>query len=739
MFQGLKIAVKQQKKLLVIFFITIFLPSVSLSIFGIISLQNEKFRLEKQIENEQLQIANRLKGLVETKFAGIAEKLRNLAAYPSVRERDFPAVRKLLTDLSEKDSLAGPVFLLYKDGEPFFPLFQTGFEKNVSNPEPVHDNSLQQQIKKAEDEEYIQNDYSGAVSIYNDVFLKSNNRTFKARVLNNIARNLMKAGKFSEAADIYSKIINDYPDEKTESGLPLELHAKLQKTECYSKLGDNSLSVKNDLTAFEDLLIDKWNLSESQFKTYTSLIDERLTGLLSDSSGESTEFKSRFELFKKRYIIKSDQWQIINNIKSLVAPELAGNLQTNSPTPSPFKFTKRIGNEDYLISAVVIAGQNQEDKIGILGAKLNNIYLQHNILDNAIKEFEPLKKTAFYIGSLSGDSIRGIKNNTPDAVTTSALFDDNFPPWRLELTYIGPKGLGEISIFSNFYFWTIMTLIIILVFGTTLIVRIVAREMELLKIKSDFVSSVSHEFKTPLTSMKALTERIEKGKVTEPSKMKQYISIISNDIDRLIRLVGNILNFSNIEEGKKVYKKEETDMAIWLKEVIDNYKKENIESGINIDAQLTSDLPAILIDKEAMAQAIFNLLDNAVKFSPGKKEAEVTAEKNESSVIIKIKDKGIGIEKSEKDKIFEKFYRGKSAVDYYIKGTGLGLALVKYTIEAHNGQIYVDSEPGWSTVFTITLPVWLIIKVGSLRIFDSRILRKSQSFFGTVGNLQTED
>ena len=349
-----------------------------------------------------------------------------------------------------------------------------------------------------------------------------------------------------------------------------------------------------------------------------------LTDLLSDNTSESTEFKSRFELLKKRYQYKIGQWQTINNIKSNIVPELSNYLQTNSFTSSPFEFSKRIGNEDYLISAVMIPGQNQQDNTGILAAKLNNLYLQNNILDNAIKEVQPPENTALYITSLSGDSIRGIKNNNPDAITTTALFDDNFPPWRLELTYIGPRGLGEINIFSNFYFWTIITLIIILVFGTALIARIVAREMEILKIKSDFVSSVSHEFKTPLTSMKALTERLEKGKVTQPAKMKQYISIISHDIDRLIRLVGNILNFSNIEEGKKVYKKEETDIAIWLKEVINNYKKESIESGISISADIEDDLPALNIDKDAMTQAIFNLLDNAVKFSQDDKEIGVT-------------------------------------------------------------------------------------------------------------------
>jgi signal transduction histidine kinase len=380
-------------------------------------------------------------------------------------------------------------------------------------------------------------------------------------------------------------------------------------------------------------------------------------------------------------------------------------LQAYPSPSSPFEFSKRIGNEDYLISAVMIPGQNQTDNTGILGIKLNNLYLQNNILDNAVKEIQLSGKTAFYIASLSGDSILGEKNSTLDAIKSTVLFDDNFPPWRSELTYIGPRGLGEISIFSNFYFWTIITLIIILVFGTALIARIVAREMEILKIKSDFVSSVSHEFKTPLTSMKALTERLETGKVTQPAKMKQYVSFISHDIDRLIRLVGNILNFSNIEDGKKVYRKEETNITIWLKDVVNNYKKESIESSINISDDIEDDLPALSIDKDAMSQAIFNLLDNAVKFSRDVKEVAVTAEKNERVLIIKIKDKGIGIKNDEKDKIFEKFYRGESAVNYYIKGTGLGLTLVKYAVEAHNGHIDVGSESGWSTVFSITLPV----------------------------------
>jgi len=705
MFQGLKIAVRRQKKLLLIFAITIFLPSVSLSIFGIKALRNEKFRLTQEIENDQLQLANSIKSKIESRFTETEKRLITLANNPSFPQRDFPVIKDLINGLSKKDSLAGIVFFLYGNEEPIFPLFQTLSELDAIETLVVYDKKLKQQLRNAEDAEYIRNEYLGAVSIYNDAFLQSTNNTIKARMLNHVARNLMKAGEFSRATAVYSQIINDFPNERTESGLPLELHAEIQKSECYISLGDTVSAAKGDLNVLEELIVNRWTLSESQFKIYSSIVIERLTGLFQDSAVRSSEYISQFEQLQKQYQFQTGQWQTISNIKSNIASELPGYLQTNSPSSSPFEFSKRIGNDDYLILAVTIPAQNQPDKAGILGVKLNNLFLQENILNSVVEDIQSFQNTAIYITSLSGDSIKGNKNNNPDAITTTALFDDNFPPWSLELAYVGPKGLGEINFFTNFYFWTIITLIIILVFGTAMITRIVNHEMEILKIKSDFVSSVSHEFKTPLTSMKSLTERMEKGKVIQPAKMKQYISIISRDIDKLIRLVSNILNFSKIEAGKKLYKMEKTDIATWLTKTITTYKKESIESELNIHIQIGNNIPAIHIDKDAMEQAIFNLLDNAIKFSPGTLKAELTLERNNDSVLIKIKDQGLGIEDDEKDKIFEKFYRGNRAVEYSIKGTGLGLALVKYTVEAHNGHIVVKDEPGWSSVFMITLPI----------------------------------
>ena len=710
MFQGLKIAVKRQKKLLVIFLIFIFLPSVSLSIFGIIALRNEKFRLSKEIENEQLEIVSNLQKRIKTRLTETEKRIENIAGNPSARRKDYPLIKEQVRELSEMDSLAGITFLLYENEEPVFPLFLSFSNGDVSTQAIVDDNSLQQQIKNAQDAEFIYHDYPGAASIYHDLFLQSENRTLRARMLNHEARNLMKAGKFPEANAVYAQIINDYPVERTESGLPIQLHAELQKTECYILLKDTGSAVKNDLDIFEELIINRWDLSESQFRTYSSMVTERLTELLPENVVESPENISRFTILQEQNQQRIKQWETISNIRSYIVPELAGYLPANSSSPLPPEYIKKIGNEDYLILMEVIPGQDQSENAGILGVKLNSHYLRNHILPYAIEAMQPMQNTALYIATLSGNHVIGDstsvnKNNTTDEITTTALFDNNFPPWRLELAYVGPRNPGEINIFENFFFWTIITLIIILVFGTVLIARIVNREMEILKIKSDFVSSVSHEFKTPLTSMKSLTERLEKGKVIQPEKMKQYVSVISGDIDKLIRLVSNILNFSKIEEGQKVYKMERTDMTAWIKEIIDHYKEQSAESDYQISLQVENDIPALYIDKDAMGQTVFNLLENAFKFSPDNKKAELTMERNSDSVTIKIKNQGLGIDEDEKDRIFEKFYRGNSAVKHSIKGTGLGLALVKYTVEAHNGIIEVESEPGWNTVFSITLPI----------------------------------
>jgi signal transduction histidine kinase len=287
----------------------------------------------------------------------------------------------------------------------------------------------------------------------------------------------------------------------------------------------------------------------------------------------------------------------------------------------------------------------------------------------------------------------------------TSYFDNNFPPWRIDLTgeIIRPLLLREF--YRSFYFWTILAMLFFLVFGIVIIGKTIAHEKEILKLKSDFVSSVSHEFKTPITSIKALTERLLEGNVKDPKRMREYYSEIFRDTENLSHLVGNFLDFSKMEEGKKQYNIEETDFKLWLEQTVTDFFRRSIRRNYNINTFINEPSLPVKIDKNAMKLAVNNLLDNAVKFSSEHSEIKVIFEKQEEKILLKIKDEGIGIPKNEQLQIFQKFYRGKDASHFSTTGTGLGLTIVKQIVEAHGGEVQVESEPGKGSMFMVRIPL----------------------------------
>ena len=258
--------------------------------------------------------------------------------------------------------------------------------------------------------------------------------------------------------------------------------------------------------------------------------------------------------------------------------------------------------------------------------------------------------------------------------------------------------------FKSFYFWTILTTILILIFGVFLIIRTLAHEMEVLKLKSEFVSSVSHEFKTPITSIKALTERMLDGKIKSPERLKEYYSVIYEDTENLNRLVSNFLDFAKMEEGKKQYDFIKTNLQEWLPQILKKLKEDYHRERLKINLKMDEKLPSVSIDRNSMELALINLIDNAIKFS-GNAIVDVTAGREKRNVLIRVTDYGKGIPEKEQDRIFEKFYQGKNANDYSASGSGLGLAIVKRITEAHGGEISVKSETGKGSTFTLVLPV----------------------------------
>jgi two-component system, OmpR family, phosphate regulon sensor histidine kinase PhoR len=247
---------------------------------------------------------------------------------------------------------------------------------------------------------------------------------------------------------------------------------------------------------------------------------------------------------------------------------------------------------------------------------------------------------------------------------------------------------------------------IILLFGVSLIFRNIAKQIELSQLKSDFVSSVSHEIRTPLALISMYIETLEMGRVKSAEKVREYYTVIMNETTRLSAMVNRILSFSQIEGNKRKYLFYDTS----INEVVENasltfkYTLEN--KGFYYSFEPDKNLPDIYADKEALADAFVNLIDNAIKYSAENKSIVVRTGKSDQYVYVEVQDQGIGISAKDQKYIFDKFYRViEKNLAHRAKGSGLGLAIVKHIMDAHKGKIYVESTPGSGSLFRLLFPV----------------------------------
>ena len=282
--------------------------------------------------------------------------------------------------------------------------------------------------------------------------------------------------------------------------------------------------------------------------------------------------------------------------------------------------------------------------------------------------------------------------------------------WLLPEYYLGIslKGTTIESIvkertLTNFIL--IIALVLILIIGVWIVFRNIKKEVEFAQIKSDFVSNVSHELRTPLALISMFAETLEMGRVRNEEKKQEYYTIISQETNRLSRIVNKILSFSKMEAGKRTFNFEKSNLNDVINKVYETYKFHLQNNGFKISFNKVEKIPSFNIDAEAISEAVINLIDNAVKYSDQEKEIIINIGKQNESVFIEVSDKGVGISDEDQKKIFDKFYRVSSGLVHNSKGTGLGLTLVKHIVEAHSGKIELKSEPGNGSSFKLIFPI----------------------------------
>ncbi len=293
--------------------------------------------------------------------------------------------------------------------------------------------------------------------------------------------------------------------------------------------------------------------------------------------------------------------------------------------------------------------------------------------------------------------LAGAETMLPPLSATHALRDRQLP-W---IVLASPMDSAHIFAGSEQRRWIYLALLVlmflVLAIGSYFTARAVNRELEVARLKSEFVATVSHEFRTPVTAIRQLSELLDRGRVAEEEKRRQYYSLIYRESGRLARLVENLLDFSRMEEGRKQYHVEPFDSTQWLVEVGTNF------AGGSIHLSVPDRLPPVQGDRAALTSAVENLLDNAVKYSPPGSVVALEAEASGAELTIRVRDQGYGIPDVDRSHIFERFYRGSGEISRQVKGAGVGLSLVRRIVEAHHGQVDFDTYLGKGSEFRIRL------------------------------------
>ena len=693
------------KKIILYFLLGIGLPSIIMGYLALRGIQNDRALLEKERAVKYTNLANKIK--------------KSLQNYLSEREQLF---LKRFNSLSKNNQLTIDRLdlLLRKD----FPnlncfVFENFSTIRFSDDELLYVNrsktnlnnylSLYQSesdlTKKALEYEFKHKSFSKAIDLYKKALEKSDDKSFKAKLICNIARLQKKSGNYSEAAKTYRNLIKNYGTVPLSNGIPAGPVCGLELCRILKERRNFRAAIQTIFSLYEELLKGTWAIDESQYEFLSKQSCELIGQLLpklkeSDRSDYSTKFKNLFAIEdKKRKLTKK-----LLNFQKIGEQYLSEYISRMEKDPKDKPFHRFVietgGKEPYLVILL-----NQKNSGRIWGIILDRDNLESIVLPKIINH------------NISNAQITWqLKNNKGETILKSDKFDRKkqelvktvvcgFPPVSIDLLGEHPQLFKSLFLSRHStYFYIFILVGTIFLFGIFLTFTTINHEMALTKTKSDLASAVSHEFKNPLTSIRQLTEMLQLGRVASNERKQHYYQVILEQCDRLKLMVNNILDFSKLEKGSKVSDLKMVNISQFIHEIITQVQRRVSHKGFRIMANISTDLPYMKIDEISLEQAIINLIDNGIKFSGDKKLVEVSTYCEKDELIISVKDYGVGIPKNETKKIFTQFYRSKTG-SKNVKGSGLGLTIVKQIVESHKGTVDVVSKPGHGSTFFIRLPL----------------------------------
>lgn len=374
------------------------------------------------------------------------------------------------------------------------------------------------------------------------------------------------------------------------------------------------------------------------------------------------------------------------------------------------------GRHDHPFAAVVLKGPHGE-VVGAGGWWFNPRAFIATNLASVVRDrlgasprlyggLESTRNLCVQVYDSEGHEVARVREPGPTASARGAELTGPFGRYlvRVTSTSNSPASEAQRFLIALMLFVGVMTAVLL---GATYVgVRYIVRQIELVQVKSSFVSNVTHELKTPIAVIRLAVETIEMRRFRSPEEEDKYLRTILKESDRLTQLVDNILDFSRLESGQKALRLSPISVEELVMNVLESFRLRLEDEGFEWHVDVPQGLPKIHADAIALQHCLLNLLDNAVKYSRDRKEIRVVARQRDDLVSLAVSDRGIGIAAEDLGRIFDKFVRVETGLVHTVKGAGLGLSLVDQIVRAHHGRVEVASTPGEGSIFTMLIPIW---------------------------------
>jgi signal transduction histidine kinase len=632
----------RHRRQVLLFFLAIALPCSVLIVLGLRLISQERELEERRLSEDRRQQATQMGDQLLARLERIKLEETSALAVAPERIRSRQYINKEVALLAQVDG--DRLVLPWEVRDP------TVDRERASGP-------TNQKLQEGERLE-LEKKYSQAIESYRRELAATRDATSGAEVRLALARSLVRAGRFKEAEQQYRQILTLPPQAADEDGVPWAIYA-----------ADRLLTAGAEHQALAERLASELKVQRWWSPAATYMIRD-------------------------------------------VLDKIAGAAPT-SPAGALAREVER-GVKSYLGSLEqALALQSDFSNLGLLRARTARnpepLWIVYGMetwllsLGPAFEGQQPLLIAVCATPALSGD---GVPVRLAEDGEAGDFLGENFAGLRVAfLTKEDPAAKARQKLEHSFHFAALLLVLGATGFGAYLLLRDVRREVRLAEARSEFVSSVSHELKTPLTAIRMFAETLRMGRSSDPHARQEYLDTIVNESERLTRLLDNVLDFAKIEQGKKVYYFEPASLDEIVHHTARAIEYPLAQQGFELHLEVAENLPPVAVDRDALEQAILNLLSNAVKYSGKNREIALRLSSRNGHALIQVTDRGIGIAPQEHARIFQKFYRVVSPENRGIPGTGLGLAVVEHIVAGHGGRVDVESAPGRGSTFTICLPV----------------------------------